>query len=247
MYFRVEDFLPTGGQKFANVNGAEGATGHSTLTDAFPAVVSGTSGIDYSENNSVTPRKWVLVADDRTVYFFVDKDATGAYYACGFGDFYSYVSSDSYRTFLCGMSNLDGVPNIGFYHSVITDGSTVKLARNYTGLTKNLSVGLHAAAEKMGGSPGGGLGVVPYPNGPDERIWLSETYIHEPLVPAIRGKLRGLWCWLHPTSGVADRDTFSGTGAEAGKTFLILNASRIPGFTNGLFVIETSDTWATSS
>ena len=43
-----------------------------------------------------------------------------------------------------------------------------------------------------------------------------------------------------------DGDTFAGSGAYAGKTFLVVKLVRGGSSVNGFVVLETSDTWETN-
>lgn len=63
--------------------------------------------------------------------------------------------------------------------------------------------------------------------------------------PVLRGRMRGLYQFLHNRSSlpISNNDTFSGAGAHAGKTFEVFDFTYISGTYFGCFVVETSDTW----
>ena len=88
-------------------------------------------------------------------------------------------------------------------------------------------------------------GFVPYLNPADGGLYLSPIWISDtqntPLY-GIRGRLRGLWHFLHAYNSVADGDTVSGVGDLSGKTFYLLrNVIDLYG-SPGVCVIETSHT-----
>jgi len=48
-------------------------------------------------------RSYIAYADERTIYFFCQTgDIAGVYFAFAFGEFYSFVESDAYRTMIIG-------------------------------------------------------------------------------------------------------------------------------------------------
>jgi hypothetical protein len=63
--------------------------------------------------------------------------------------------------------------------------------------------------------------------------------------PVLRGRVRGLYQFLHnrPSLPVANNDTFSGAGAFSGKTFEVFDFTYLSSTLFGCFVVETSDTW----
>ena len=88
-------------------------------------------------------------------------------------------------------------------------------------------------------------GLANYPNPMDGGVYLSQIWVHEPYTnPIIRGRLRGFWHFLHPVAcQITDGDTWSGTGALAGKTFMAIKPTAAG---TGMFVMETSNTWETN-
>lgn len=215
-----------------------GTNGFTDNANFHEAIETGRGG------DTTTPRPWVMVADSRTCYFWVDAGLDGGYGSFAFGDFYSYKPADAYNGMgVATISTRDTNP-FKTYHWYAFANSTVNVIRSYT------QTGLQVAGSIRGDtsavSSNNLRGVLPYPNPAGSEIWLAPIYLHESGVSPARGKLRGLWHWLHPINSVADRDTFNGTGNLSGKTFMIIKQSYNFGLIDGLWVVETSDTWLTN-
>ena len=85
-----------------------------------------------------------------------------------------------------------------------------------------------------------GVGGAVYPDPVTGSFRLGRIYANAGAVAATRGHLPGLWAPLNQFVG-SPGDTFSGTGALAGRSFLLLDAAST---TNRARVaLETSDTW----
>lgn len=242
-YLRVEDNFSSGSIRYAKCRGYVTMSDVDTGTEPFPTTAQVTDGIEPQYNNGLVSRPWIVVADNRTVYAFVDPGANGFYFALAFGDFYSYVGSDSYRTIIIGSTDIS-TDRLSLFESAVTTVGTGKyVPRKYSGTGTSLAVGTHGDTV-VAGTATPTKGTILYPDPVSGGLFLAPIYIHEIAEPTIRGRLRGLWHWAHVTSGIGDRDTFSGTpGSEFdGKTFLIVAL----GQSTGVFVIETSDTWQTN-
>ena len=195
-------------------------------------------------------RPWILFGDSRSFYLFVQTlDATigsGSYMAFGFGEFDSYIPNEQYNIFEISRNATGNVPgNEGMdqtsFVGSVTSGNWI--ARPYTrvfmtsSITSIVNCGKHGDTNK--GVSGYLYGNVNFTNQTDGGIYLSPIYLHE-TSGNIRGKLRGMWHFLHPIASVNDGDTFSGspTGNLAGKTFMIVKKSA-----NGaVYAMETSNT-----
>ena len=240
LYLRVDDSTGTGSECYLVTNGYETMSDVDTGTGPFP--VTGTL-VNGAFSRSAVARPWVIVADNRTVYLFLDGADTLVYTATLFGDFYSYKSSDSYRTLhISPSTSAAGAQGFGFFTTGTLDTADPAhcVARSYTAGAGGITIGTHGDNLKKAS---GLSGVLPYPHTVDSKIWLSPLYLHE-TSGVVRGKYRGLWQWLHPTAGIADQDTWPGAGDLAGKTFLAIRDASISG--NGVYVVETSSTWDTN-
>lgn len=244
-YFRVQDDAPVVANE-ARLRGFESMTGVDTGTGDFPTSAQLASGviIRKSATADATARAWVAVADARTCYLFVlTGDLASTYYAVAFGEFYSVLAGDLYRSFVAGRhleNNSTGTAES--LDRLSTIGSAVNghyVPRTYTGLGTAVQVGKHGDGVK--GSTSFLVGSVPFLNGPDGGLYMSPVWVHESSAH-VRGRLRGFWHFLHAAASVADGDTWSGVGPLGGKTFLVVKATG-----NGnVYVLETSDTWETN-
>lgn len=246
--------------------------GYETLTDStpsgtglFPTVAQISSGSVVRKSASLdgTARQWIVVADNRTVYVFVDSgDGGHTWYTFTFGDIYSTMGpTDGFRTFICGRYNpndattsVETVFGVAGILGVLQNNHY--MARAWTGSGGSVQVGKHTDwAKAVNQSPGGStypVGYTPqatYPNPEDGGLYLAPIWIHDynGSVYSYRGRMRGVWAPCHDKINFADLDTFSGTaGTEfAGKTFMVLKPVYVLGF-GGYVVVETSDTWETN-
>src|SRR3990167_1542262 len=183
MYLRVYDVIS--GSTLTQLIGYETMSAISTGTGPYPAT-------DYNEmathDATTIARPWVVVADNRTVYLFVDIANTLLYNGFMFGYIYSYVSSDSYRTALFGGMAPSGCGQSRLSFMASTLANTVEvhyMARSYTGVAGALLVGKHGDTVKTSGTSAP-LGLLPYPNPSDSKIWLSPVYVHEVADPTVR-------------------------------------------------------------
>jgi len=191
-------------------------------------------------------RNWIVAADNRTSYVFISTaDTANTYYGFAFGDIYSSVSGDSYRTMIIGRDventglatteNIDKLSTI----SGTVNGSFV--ARAYNGAGTSLAVGKHGDGYK--GSTSALIGTLTYPNPQNNATYISPVWIQEVGGPLIRGRMRGFYHFLHSLANVNDGDTFDGKGTPyTGKSFLIIKQ----GGNSSVFVIETTDTLDTN-
>jgi len=254
-YLRAQDDGPGAGTfKEARMTGYESMSDVDTGLSPFPSAVQGVGSIAMtvlrkSTTADGTARTWVAVADDRTLYFFVlTGDTANTYHAFGFGDFYSLLASDGFRTFICGRTTENNgtasTDKLDTISSSINSSTSFFVARSHTGVGGSILCGRHGDGPK-GGSGTALIGVVPYTNPTDGMLYIAPVWIHDPTTsPAntIRGKMRGFWHFLHPLASVSDFDTVSGTATLGGKTFLFIKTSG----NSGLYTIETSNTLDTN-
>lgn len=256
-YLDVNDNGPGAGTfRDARLRGYEAMTAVATGTGAFPTAAQLANGVfaRKSATADATARAWIVIADDRTVYvFMLAGDAAGTYTAFMFGDFYSVLTGDGYRTHIEGRtvenSALQTVETFALGHTGTLSNTPTGgcyMPRAYTG------TGTSQQAIKLANSDFAvlssattpiGVGTVPFPNGPDGGYYMARISLLDPTTFARRGWLRGIWNWGHPAaSAIADGDTLTGSGDLAGRTFLFLKTVG-----NGAIVVETSNTWDTST
>lgn len=251
-YLRVQDDAPRTAP-FNNANEAritmsEGATTVDTQTGKFP---NSTNGIILQKASTSSGRPWVVIADDRTVYMFVKSGDYGDGWAAFAAGEYFSLKTDNYNALLIGNNTetLAATPiqstNNENLHKLA--GITTNLAghffpRQFTEIgpsTANVGFGKHGNAAHSAATL---TGLAAYPNPQDSAILLSQVWIHESMggLANVRGRMRGFWHLLHPPASFRHGDTFNGTGALAGKSFMLIGPTPD---SLGYFVMETSDTW----
>lgn len=241
-YLQVDDSGPgAGGAREARTRGFETMSAWNTGTGLFPTVAQLASGpvIRKSSAADATSRAWIVAADDRTVYLFTAAlDAANTYYGFMFGDIYSAMVGDNYKTAIMGRSveNTSVASNELF--GTLATTFTGSQAAHYLARSYSTSGGSIATA-KFGDFNSQWLGSITFPNPVDGGLYLSRVRVNEPTpTNAVRGYLRGIWQPLHAAASFADGDTFDGMGQYAGRTFLIVGRST--GVAAGNYVVETT-------
>lgn len=258
-FYRVQDDAPRAAP-FADarefrLKGSEAASAVDTQTGLYPTAAQFVNGlfIRKSVTADATARAWICVADARTCYFFCQSGDYGNGWASFMmGEYFSIKpTADLFNGLVIGRT-LEQVAATPL--ALATDEPLPKLvtltttavghfiARSFSETSQSaVNVGKHG----QGGHSGVGLvGLFLYPNPYDAGIYLAPVWVHEPATIMIaRGRMRGFWHLLHPPSALNDGDTWSGSGALAGKTFLAIKP--VPDGL-GTFVMETSDTWETN-
>lgn len=258
-YFRIDDNgTGTGGAKEALIRGGEDMSDVDTFTlnpfpDATQSSLTADSMVIRKSFDAGSARDYIIFADDRTCILFIKPESAGtvwsAYY---FGDFYSLVAGDGFRTILIARNgeNATDPSNQGLNNFSTNFGTATSvvghyMARNYLGSGTSATCA-RVADPKFQGSVVWASTVIPAPNPPNGGIYISRQHISELTggTNFYRGRLRGLWSWCHSTFPYAHGDTFSGTGDLAGRTFEFIN----PMFNTGVYtaVVETSDTLETN-
>ncbi len=243
--------------------------GSNGVTKPFPSMTQGVSGttghvVWRKSADATTARAWKVLMDEKTFYFFaLTGDATTQYVGGGFGEIYSLVNGDLYRSFISGRltensATITGAAGLNPLCAVVgptattfsTTNSCIYVSRLYTGvggstlaaLVNGLPVPVCAVTNTFIGT-----GNVTMPNGPDGGVFVGPVFVCD-ATTHVRGRLRGLWYWGHPTAAANDGDLFAGTGALSAKTFeelktigFIDSASSVGN--SSVLVLETSDSW----
>lgn len=252
-YLDVNDNGPgSGGAQEARLRGYETMTAVATGTGPFP-LLAVTQGVvaHKSQTANATTRAWIMVADDRTFYLFMNGDGATLYSGLVGGEFYSLLAgTDNYRTCVIGgTAETAGTVSSGTTHPLDThalaSGGTTQnghyVARAYTGL------GGAAAFAKLGDASmsfqGGSTspllgGTMAIPNPVDGLVWIAPVWVAGVTPLHIRGRMRGFMHFLHTTS-FADQDTIAGTGIYAGRTFLLLRQ----GHNGGVYCLDITGPW----
>lgn len=259
-YYRFDDTaagtLALG--KEAYLRGYEAMTTVDAGTGPFPTTTQLSSGLFLrkSRTQDATARKWICVADNRTAYFFTYSDDYPGYASWMIGEIYSVKSGDAYRSAVMGRNAQEiggsavatttpvaANENLELLVGVTSVNAGTYLARAFTADgPQAIPAGKHGNAAHSASVL---AGLMNYPNPADSAVYLSQIWVHEGgATPIVRGRMRGFWHFLHPVgSQIVDNDTWSGTGALAGKTFLAIKPTAAG---TGMFVLETSNTWETN-
>lgn len=251
-YLRIDDAV-AGNYHRAYVKGFAAMSALSTGTDAFPTATLTDSCWGKSNTQDATARPWVIVGDEFRFYMFIQTGENGTDWATAFfGDIVSYKPSDAYRAALtCRYAsigsatyNYDYLATMGNVAGSFTNVSnSLTMPRDQSGANNPRTCALHTDSFKCA-APGassatfyaGQVGV-PYPAATNNGILLAPIWLHHP-TNVVRGHLPGLWAPCHARP-LANNDTFSGSGALAGKTFEAFNV-----YSAGQLIVETSDTWS---
>jgi hypothetical protein len=241
-YWQVNDNIGA----IATMWGFETMSGFNTGTGQFP---SGATNNQTSKGSSAT-NEWHVFADSRTVIVILGKAfsvATG-YGAFYFGEIFSFLGSDAYRTLLkCSNNgvNYDKFPALS--NSIETASANAYMPRGYTGVGTAINVACTGDAAKSNSSALMN-GVIPFPDPVNGGLYLSPIWISDPTTAPIyniRGQMRGIWHFLHPNTSLNNLQVYNGTGTLAGKTFMAFT----PAADNtqiAALIIETSATLPTN-
>lgn len=243
MYLRVDD-TATGSSRAARVVGYETMSDVNTGTGPFPTPAQQAGGLYWTSAQS-TPlagnRGWVVVATEAFFYLCMEGDTVGNDYRAlyYFGDIQSYKPGDAYGTTIYGTSS-NNLAATAIFSSAGGYSSNVAgcfLARKVDQAGSAMSCGRFTDVGKLTSTSYFGQTGLPYPHAPDNGLWLAPIWLGEGNSSGcVRGVMPGMWAPLH-SMPLAAYDTFSGTGALAGKTFMAIRSSSY-----GVF-LETSDTW----
>ena len=262
-YWHIDDDSPNTSAlgKEAQIRGSEAATGFQTGTNFFPTVAQIALGAGLTLRKSATSdnvaRTWMVIADERTAFVFIlSGDVAGMYCSMMFGEFYSIMSTnDAYRSLLIARTQVNTAGSLATeILSSVTNNASSQFSshyvpRSYTTLGGSLTVckwGDYArsCANNPMGAPGAGTTV---PNGPDGDLHISPVNISEKIgfTCAVRGRVRGFFesCW--DTTSTIDGDTVTGSGAYAGRTFMVVK--NVPSASSGgLVLLDITGPWETN-
>lgn len=235
-YFRLtDDYLNH--ENIALISGFASMSDLDTGTERTPSITQSAYGVGILKSDSIdaTGRGWIVLANHKIVYLFINHSSSSDFVDAEgfcFGEFNSFKSGDLFNCIVTGRDPTDytiaNTTNFGSYSAINTSIAYNYLMRSYTGVGTSIACGKHADTSKNG---------LPFPNLVDGNLFLAPVYVHESGSQAVRGILPGLWHICHPASYFNTGDTFSGNGTLLGKEFLIVKVK------NRVFALEISDTW----
>lgn len=234
-YLRVDDSAGTS----ARVVGYESMTDVNTGTGPFPTgpQLAGGAYVVKADSTATTARQWVIAVSDRLFHMHIHTQATAATASIygvmwSFGDIKSLVSGDGYGTMLLAHNSTTYSGNQ--YPLQTSNAPAHYIARPYTGIGGSIPFAKSGDPLSVGSNAIGAYGLI-YPN-PDGGVYIAPLKITES--GALRGTIPGVWQLLHPLASMQHLDTFSGSGAFAGRTFINLQQQPSAGI-----LLETSNTW----
>jgi hypothetical protein len=221
-----------------------------TGTGPFPTEAQFTGGlyVRKSITASTQARPWLLVADERTFYLFIFGGST-TYGTFGGGDAHlafgqlqtPTLAGDLYHSFLMAATDTSTTSTTSAAARQVTTAlATTALAghympRAYTQLGSSVQV--HKRANNPFVQTLSGSGGVTYPDPTTGKLLINRIIMYE--TGAInRGALPGVWNVAHAQSSFAFGDTFSGSDALAGRTFLLISTAG-----GGVAIETTGGSW----
>jgi len=245
-YLWVDDTNATA----ARVRGFEEMTDISTGTGPFPtdAQLSGGCYNIKSNTASSAARGWVLAADEKRFWLVSAQaaDTIAGSVAAGlgmfFGDIHSAKAGDAFHTLLiAGSGSTTSTAQLGALVAAMTSSVPGHyMARGYTQEGTSVTIGKHSDQVKNSASTTIGAGGGGYPDAVTGGIGIAPVFVHENISTVTRGVVPGAWCPTH-TLPASPGDTFQGSGALAGKEFLLVDVSAAGA--RGRMALEISDTW----
>lgn len=246
-YLRIlEDGSTTGGQREATV------TGYSTMSDVDTGSNAATAPVWYKAKTAdANATAWVIYADARTMYFFVESTTASRRLCFSFGDYFSF-SNDSYACALVGCAANASPGGIAQARMMVSDycGTSItnQLVMGKFGVAGAVTVGCHGDAAKVGSNQrlaaSSSLAAV---NAGDGTIFLSPIYIHD-TSGTVLGYRRGLWQAPYRGGVLSDNQLITGANEFAGREFRVLAGCITPTDTGDYpLVVETSDTLDTNT
>ncbi len=219
----------------ARVVGFESMTDANTGTNAFPTTTQLSGGAFWPKadwGEASTPRAWVIIADDRTFYYWchtmTNTSTHGRAGAVqGFGDFTPLNSADAFACYLAGYPSVIGGSS-GTQPPLGGESGLVWIARSHTGFagaeahqTRPL-----AARNVSTSSISGASGFGPFPNPADNSLILAPAVFTSSNM-GLRGYARGLWwvCNAVAAANFTTRTKVDGVGPLTGKRFMSLKDS----------------------
>lgn len=231
-YLRVDD----SGTTDARVTGYESMTGISTGSGAFQSAAGGGYWPKASASGA-TARNWLLVADKRTFWLWVNTSTTATFengISVGFGDFLSYKSGDAWACALhapaasISASTANSTSAIGYAVASAGAAAGSYAARSFTSLGGAIPIGRYPELFSTGAFYSGNTNhVAPYPNGPNNSLLLSRALLAETDIPALRGVMRGVHYVMQAVGPATflGRSKISGQGPLAGRNLLAIKGA----------------------
>ena len=253
-YCRIVDDGTTSAA-YGRIVGYETMSDVDTGTALFPtaAQVSGGLWIHKSSTANATTRPWCFIGDEVRWYLFVDYDSNatpfGAALATFFGEIVSYKSGDAYHTMAIGSASATPANSNNVNHvkapsaTSATEGNYIVRGHAQTGTSLNvLKLGQITTVATNVATSGGSAQPLTYPSPASGGLYTARMVIAD-TTAVLRGEVPGCWTIYH-NRPATNYDTWSGVGANAGRTFMQVNTGgNSVTASAGCVALEVSDTW----
>ena len=229
---RVDD----SGTTDARVVAYESMSDINTGVGPFPTTAQQSGGTFWAKATSAgaTARPWVLVADTRAFYLYVNFGASTAHFTMGFGDFVSNKPADAYACLVSGKTTSAALAAGQFTEDLAlasnANSSAMWAMRGVTGVGSSMALGrgsLLPVATNNGAYSGGGSTYMGYPNPADNGLYVSPLVIPEfGGTFCYRGQLAGPWYSVQNVGAATfqTRDKVTGvTGLPGRKLLAVVN------------------------
>jgi len=257
---RIQDDGPGAGTfKEARIVSYETMSDVDTGTNPMPTVAQAANGLFIRKSAAAdsTARVWRAIADDRMIIMVIfTGDTANVFTGWMWGDFYSHLSADGYRTMLIARSteNSSSMGSAPDMFSLQQNNSfTTALAGHYIQRSRSGVAGAinvqrtNNVGQLSSNATIGTLGSIADPNGEDGGRYLQDFWLHDRSTAptcSIRGRIRGIYDTPLSISGRSDLDTMGGVADYSGRSFELWKGLGAVG--NGMWV-ETTDSLDTSS
>jgi hypothetical protein len=238
----------------ARVLGYENMADVNTGTGPFPTNGQQAGGLWWPKASAsgATARPWVVIADDRTFYLWVNTATTNSEadgLLSGFGDFNSFKSGDAFSCFISGpVSNVAASTSslghtLGYCDLAGDTALSQWVPRSYTAIGGSTQTSRRPESFGTADAYSGNTASVPYPNAVDNALLLSRTLITEVSPHTLRGVMRGLLFVPHAvgTAAFSHRTKIDGQGPLAGRKLLTIRNSGAPALTIAVQAMSVFD------
>lgn len=194
-YLRIDDTNAL----HARARAYESMSDVNTGTGPFPtdAQISGGAYWPRSNSNGGTSRPWFLIADSRTIHLLVNFTGSTSYGFCAsFGDLITTKSPDAYGCYLNGYStsSFDQPGSAASDMDLCNSANTAdgfSLARSHTTLNGAVN-GRRSYDSFFNGTARSGATGLPYPNRPNNALYVAPLRIIEQADGSLRGIVPGV-------------------------------------------------------
>ena len=240
----------------ARMRGFMSMTSLASGADAFPTDAQRSGGAYWPKSTArdATPRRWRVFADERAFYYFGTPTHTGAAGAQGmfFGDLVPEDPTDAYAVALTDLGGAETAFNsmfsgcVGTARGASSSTDPIFLPKADSGFggsvagTKRSSF-CTATLAYSGWSAYAG-GAFPFPNGAGSSLHIYPVYIFDS--GGVRGRLPGLYhCPQQLVGALTDGTVIPGTGAYAGRQFMVVSVGEYDGNAQGAVLIDMTGPW----